>query len=317
MKIGMIFPGYASQYVGMGKELYDDSRLVQEYFEEASTCLNSNVIKLCFASSEAELSKIHHAYPLIFLVSSSIAALLKEEGIEPAYVAGYQIGHYAALFAAHGISLPDGLYLLSKYALFYQEMLNEMETGIIITKINGVPSEELEKRLSQKTFKDIHIAAYRTPTEHIISGPASIITTLTERLAADYARISINDINPGHGFHSERMTPVVERLTMYLEKIDFHDLSCPLIKDDALLLTSGTALRSDILDHIKQPIRWNSALHYLAQECDVVITIGPGHEWADVIHAQFPEKPVFSINTRADIHSLKEQLTHHSRLDTE
>jgi [acyl-carrier-protein] S-malonyltransferase len=74
MKVAMLFPGYSSQFVGMGKELYDEYRVVQEFFEEASNCLNLNFVKLCFASSDAELSKVHKAYPAMFLVSTSIAA---------------------------------------------------------------------------------------------------------------------------------------------------------------------------------------------------------------------------------------------------
>lgn len=315
MKIGMIFPGYASQYVGMGKELYDDSRLMQEFFEEAATCLNNNVIKLCFASSEVELAKIHNAYPLIFLVSSSIAALLKEEGFEPTCVAGYQIGHYAALFAAKGISLPDGLYLLSKYALFYQEMLNEIGSNITINRIMGVPTEELEKRLQQKTFKDITIAAYRTPTEHIITGPTAAITLLNERLAADYGKVVLTDVGLGHGFQSERMNPVVERLTMYLEKLDFNNLACPLIKSSGAPLASGATVRADILEEIRCPIKWYDIIQHMAASCDMILSIGPGTEWAELIRAQFPKTRVQSINTRADIQALKVHLA--EKIETE
>jgi len=76
-KIGMIFPGYGSQFVGMCKELYDASRLVQEYFEEASICLDSNLIKICFASSDAEIAKMQHAVTSIFVTSTAIVTLLK------------------------------------------------------------------------------------------------------------------------------------------------------------------------------------------------------------------------------------------------
>src|SRR5690606_20836996 len=126
MKIGMVFPAQGSQFVGMGKELYDDSRIMQEYFEQASNCLDINFVKLCFASSDAELSILNHTYTSLFLVSSSLYALLKDAGIEPSIVAGYNIGEYAAMHAASSLSLPDGLYLLNKYANFYQDLLKEL-----------------------------------------------------------------------------------------------------------------------------------------------------------------------------------------------
>ncbi len=78
MKIALLFPGYGSQFVGMAKELYNENRIVQEYFDEASNCLDTNFLKLCFASSEIEIGMMSHAYTSIFLVSSAIYALLKE-----------------------------------------------------------------------------------------------------------------------------------------------------------------------------------------------------------------------------------------------
>ena len=119
MKIGMFFPDYGSQYVGMGKDLYDESRLMQEYFEEAYNCLSINFVKLCFASSDAELSALEHAYVSIFLTSVSLAALVKEEGIPYFCGGGHGIGELSAICIIDGISLPDGLYFLQKYALFY------------------------------------------------------------------------------------------------------------------------------------------------------------------------------------------------------
>src|SRR5581483_6858303 len=125
MKIALVFPGYGSQYVGMGKELYDEYRIVQEYFEEASSCANLNFVKLCFASSDVELSKLAHAYMSLFLIGSSIFALLKEQEIIPEVVAGYNNGEITALFAGGCFSLPDGLYLLNKFCSFYQETIDQ------------------------------------------------------------------------------------------------------------------------------------------------------------------------------------------------
>src|SRR3989304_8586419 len=142
MKIIMLFPGYGSQFVGMAKELYDESRTVQEYFEEASNCLNVNFVKLCFASSDIELSKMPSAYTATFLVSSSLVTLLKQEGIVPNAVAGYNLGEYSAIYAASGFSFPDGLYLLNKLATFYQESLEGLE-GIAL-KVTGLPTKTIE-----------------------------------------------------------------------------------------------------------------------------------------------------------------------------
>src|SRR5579859_6426456 len=99
MKIATLFPGYGSQYVGMGKELYDESRIMQEYFEEASNCLNINFVKLCFASSDAEISRIDNALLTNFLVGSALFALLKDLGFKTDVLVGHNAGEYAAIYS--------------------------------------------------------------------------------------------------------------------------------------------------------------------------------------------------------------------------
>ena len=149
MKIALLFPGYGSQYVGMGKDLYDEYRIVQEYFEEASHCLNSNFVKLCFASSDAELGKMVNAYTALFLMGSATYAVLKENGIEPDVVTGYNNGESAALFAAGCFSFPDGLYLLNKYCSFYQEIVDGMDVDLIhVTNVSTKQIEDACERVS-------------------------------------------------------------------------------------------------------------------------------------------------------------------------
>ena len=170
MKIGMLFPGYGSQSVGMGKEFYDESRIMQEYFEEAANCLPINFVKLCFASSDVELAHMNNAYLSLFLVSNGIYATMKEAGITPDFVAGYDTGVYAALFAANGLSLPDGLYLLSKYALFYQEMLEASPKKFSEVRLTGCPTEEIEVLVREATTRNAYarIGIYETPLPKIL-----------------------------------------------------------------------------------------------------------------------------------------------------
>ena len=132
MKIGMIFPGQGSQFLGMGKEFFDNERLVQELFDQASNCLDQNFVRLCFASSEKELCQTSNAQTAIFLVSVSIYSLLKEKyGITPHIVAGHSVGEYAAIYAAEGITFPDALYLLKKRSLFMEEATKIQEGGML------------------------------------------------------------------------------------------------------------------------------------------------------------------------------------------
>jgi len=307
MKIAMIFPGYASQYVGMAKELYDESRLVQEYFEEASNCLSNNFVKLCFASSDSELAKMAHAYTAIFLVSSSLYSLLAQEGITPSIVAGVDSGQYAALFAAQSLSLPDGLYLLNKLALFYQEFLEGKNFAII--KVTGIDEADITKLALEASDGDnvATISLYESSSVVYVSGPHAVIAQLRDLCEGRGARVDHKPIE--HGLHSFHAQPVVDMLKMYLEKVDFKDLTVPLINNvNALKINLGEQVKTAVLDQIISPIQWEQSMQSL-KDCDVIVHIGPGDLLLQTLHYVHPQAKTIAINNRADIERLKELLS--------
>ena len=305
MKIGMIFPGYGSQFVGMCKELYDSSRLVQEYFEEAANCLNSNVVKLCFASSDAELSKMAQAYPALFLVGSSIAALLKQEGIEPHVVAGFNTGELAALFAAQAMSFPDGLYLLSKYAQSYQELLDELK-DVETVRISGIATEILEALCKQvrDTGAALNVAVHESETEHIVSGFIPALEKLNE-LLTDCKGVKCKKISPEVGLHSLLMDPVVGRLNMYLEKVDFHDVTTSVIcGNSGAAISSKDDIRNMMTTHINSCVMWPQTLKQF-ESCDCILEIGPGDSLHSYVQECYPDKQIIMVNKPEDIEIVK------------
>ena len=304
MKIVIVFSGYGNQFVGMGKELYDDSRIVQEYFEEAYNCLNVNFIKLCFASSDQELSKISNAYPSIFLVSCALYELLKQEGIKADLVTGYGIGHYAALFAAHGITFPDGLYLTKKLASFYEEALPGMDVAII--KVDNLDERSL-KKLCKEFNEDIEIAAYNSDMQHILSGKSAAINKI-KLILKKIENVKVHDLNPGMGLHSQLMNNIAEQYKIYLEKVDFKDLQIPFISNiNAKEIVIGKKVKDYLVKSINLPIKWNKIMDNLA-DYDLIIEIGPGKGLSELIKTKYPEKTVISFNTKSDLEEIKKLL---------
>lgn len=301
MKIGMLFPDYGSQYVGMAKELYDTSRIMQEYFEEASNCLAINFVKLCFASSDLELSIPSNAYTSLFLVSSALAAMLKDRGIEPSFVAGCGIGDFAAIRTAHGISLPDGLYFLSKYAHFYQEFFSSLQLSAL--RIKNISSAIIERECSvlSNEAQEVHISIWYAQDDCLISGDKDTVLMLKESIIKNYTGQQISEVSFKGGLHSSRMNSVVAQLLMYLEKIDFHDTSAEVVASvDVRLLNKGALIRDYIIEQIRQAIRWDDVINHLSA-WDIIVEIGPGIFFKDNLAEKYPDKPYFTINDQRDI----------------
>lgn len=308
MKLGMLFPGYGSQSIGMAKELYDESRLVQEYFEEASNCLNVNFVKLCFASSDVELSQIPDAYTSNFLVSSAIAALLKSEGIDPTMVAGYNLGEYAALASVGCFTLPDGLYLLNKFAGMYQSALPSLSAGMLhITGVSTTAVEKLCKKVSTKDEK-VMVALYVLPEECLVSGHSLAIDRLRDALHEQLPHALVENALLEHGLHSFLMDDMIKDFTMYLEKVDFKDLRAPFVSGvDGLPFVEGDRVKQHVLEHIHEPVLWPVVLKEMSV-CDILVEVGPGKQLSRTVQALYPEKKVYTINTRADIEELKQAI---------
>jgi len=304
MKIALLFPGYGSQFVGMGKELYNDYRIVQEYFEEASNCINTNFVKLCFASSDAELSKINNAYTSLFLVGSSIFALLKELEIEPDIVAGYNNGEFAAMFAGGCFSFPDGLYLLNKYSTFFIEALENKSVDAV--RIIGVPTEKLEKICLQVSVDEgmAFIAMYHGATDHIVAGHAHQIEQIRDILGSDQ-QVTIERVDAEMGLHSQLMDPVLDQFKIYLEKVDFRDMRIPFLSSlNGQLISKGQEVKDSFINHINSPLVFTRVLNGLLPY-DVIIIACPGEKLSQIIKKQYPEKKVVSIARGADIEALK------------
>lgn len=301
MKIGIIFPGYGNQSVGMCKELYDSSRRMQEFFEEAANCLNINIIKLCYASSDSELSKTTNAYPSIFVVSAAIVQLLIDAGIEPCLVAGYNIGEFTALWASKALSFPDALYVLNKYTTLYQELLDELK-DITTVRVTGVEHHTIEELCNEirQDGTSLYCAIKYSDQEHYVTGLEPALQKFKERLE-DNKSVKIKQAPLELGLHCPLMEPVVSRLSLYLEKIDFHDLSIPIIEStQGKQINAAQEGRTLLMGHINSTIDWQSTVAKF-ESCDIIIIIGPGNSLQPSIEACYPSKRIITVNKPEDI----------------
>jgi [acyl-carrier-protein] S-malonyltransferase len=305
MKIALVFPGYGSQYVGMGKELYDEYRIVQEYFEEASNCGAINFVKLCFASSDSEISKLVNAYSSLFVIGGSVFALLKEQGVTPDVVVGFNNGETTALFAAGCFSIPDGLYLINKMSAFFEEALEAMDVEVM--QVVGRTAEQLEQdcRAVSSTDGSVVIALYNGPSDHVVVGPRDQVSQLRDALEL-HDGVKIEYGAPEIGLHSGMMNGVVDQLKAYLEKVDFKDVAIPVVSGlDGTLITQGAELKERFIRHMNEPLRSDLVMRALANY-DMIIVATPAEQLGKLLKKQYPEKTVVTIDKKADIEAFKE-----------
>ena len=310
--IGVMFPGYGEQFVGMGKNLYNESRLVQDLFEQASMCLDINFVQLCFAASDSEISEIDKGYLSILLLETAIYAELAKAGLRPDFIAGYGIGEYAAAVACGSLSFADGMYLLSKYAQIFKEFVTENPNYSVLILSRGFTYETLlELCQSYETEKKkIFIAAHNTKEGFTIAGDADIISKIKEYCKEHEIR-KVKEVSIAYGLQSSLVDSVVERLAPYFFKIDFKPLKTPVITNvDGVYVTSADALESATIRRINSPLQWDEVMNGFIG-CDILISVGPGQQLAEWARLKYPDKEIYTIENLADLQALEPFLQEH------
>ena len=310
MKVGLLFPGCGSQFVGMGKALYDNHRVVQELFEEASHCLDKNFVKLCFATSDNEIGSVDNLFASIFLVSSSIFSVFKEAGLPYDIVTGYALGEYSAAFAGGSLSFHDTIYLISKYTKLYGELLKELGETVAVVRIVGLPEKTIEQLVAQANSgveEDgvvASISSFSEPDFVAVSGPHKAVervSTLAESAGAKKIMYGFEE----EGLHSPMMDPLMTQYSSYMTKVDFKDSSVPLINNvSGKEVTCGDDVKHSIVQQINSPIRWSKILRSFG-DCSCLVQIGPGTSLKESVQKVYPDKKVFSVNSEEDLEAVK------------
>lgn len=267
--VGVFFPGYGSQFVGMGKDFYDEYRVVQELFEEASCCADLNFVKLCFASSENVLGKIEHAYPSLFLIHVCLIHVLREHGVEPKMVAGCGVGSMSAWYAAHVVTLADGLYLLRKFTRFYQELLSNGQFALV--RVIGVDRQAIDQSIA--LHEGLAVVATITALQHLVAGKPAVVEKLTQELQQQ--GFVVADVPVTYGLYSCLMKDVWRQVSAYLEKIDCARPTVKLVCQNGNIVEPGQLLGKCVLtDFVCEPLDIPGIFKGLSS-CQQIIQMGP------------------------------------------
>lgn len=251
----LVFPGQGSQFVGMGKELYDNNPLAKELFDKADDILGFKITDIMFAGTDEDLKQTKVTQPAVFL-HSVISALCLGEECNPSMVAGHSLGEFSALVVAGALSFEDGLRLVSARA---QAMQKACElTPSTMAAIIALPDATVED-ICADVSKDGNIvvaANYNCPGQLVISGNIDAVNEACERLKAAGAKRAL-PLKVGGAFHSPLMQPAKDELQAAIEATEFHTPKCPVYQNvDALPHTDPAEIKLNLIAQLTAPVKW-------------------------------------------------------------
>ena len=268
-----VFPGQGAQFVGMGKDLYDNSTEAKELFEKANDILGFRITDIMFAGTDEELKQTKVTQPAVFLHSVILAKVLGSE-FQPAMVAGHSLGELSALVANGSIQFEDGLKLVSARALAMQEAC-EAEPSTLAA-ILGLEDEVVEK-VCEEIDGVVVAANYNCPGQLVISGAIPAVETACEKLTEAGAKRALM-LPVGGAFHSPLMEPAREKLAAAIEATEFNTPSCPIYQNvTALAVTKPSEIKQNLIAQLTAPVRWTQIMqNMIAAGCTSATEVGPG-----------------------------------------
>lgn len=271
-----VFPGQGSQFVGMGKDLYDSNDKAKELFEKANEILGFRITDIMFAGTDDELKQTKVTQPAVFL-HSVISAICLGDDFAPAMVAGHSLGEFSALVASGALSFEDGLKLVYKRALAMQKAC-EAAPGTMAAVI-GLPDEKIEEICAESSADgNIVVAAnYNCPGQLVISGNIDAINVACGKLKAAGAKRAL-PLKVGGAFHSPLMQPAKEELEEAIKATTVSVPKCPVYQNvDGMAHTEPAEIKANLIAQLTSSVRWTtSVLNMIKDGADDFTECGPG-----------------------------------------
>lgn len=268
-----IFPGQGAQFVGMGKELYQQSEQARNLFEQANSILGFRITDIMFEGTDEGLKQTNVTQPAIFLHSVILAAVLGDE-FKPEMVAGHSLGEFSALVAAKALLFEDGLRLVAARANAMQKAcMLQPSTMAAILGLDDFTVEDICQRIS-----DIVVPAnYNCPGQLVISGTVAGVDKACQEMTAAGAKRALK-LNVGGAFHSPLMEAARVELEHAIVHTEIKAPVCPIYQNiDAKPYTDPVAIKHNLIAQLTGPVRWTQTVKHMLQDGATSFTeVGPG-----------------------------------------
>lgn len=269
-----VFPGQGAQFVGMGKDLYDNSPLAKDMFEKANEILGFRITDLMFEGTDEDLRQTKVTQPAIFLHSVILAKTLGED-FDPHMVAGHSLGEFSALVAAGALSFEDGLKLVSARAMAMQKACEAAPSTM--AAVLNLADEKVEEVCSSIEGETVVCANYNCPGQLVISGSEAGIDKACELLLAAGAKRALK-LKVGGAFHSPLMEPAREELAQAIASVTVNEPICPVYQNvNAQPSKDPEVIKANLIAQLTAPVRWTQSVTNMVADGAVEFTeVGPG-----------------------------------------
>ena len=269
-----VFPGQGAQFVGMGKDLYENNPVAKEMFDKANEILGFNITDLMFNGTDEDLRQTKVTQPAIFLHSVILAKTMGDD-FNPDMVAGHSLGEFSALVAAGALSFEDGLRLVSARAQAMQKACEK--TPSTMAAVLALPDAKVEELCASVTEGVVVPANYNCPGQIVISGSIEGVDAACAKMLEAGAKRALK-LKVGGAFHSPLMEPARAELADAIAHTDFHAPKCPVYQNvNAEPQTDPETIKKNLIAQLTAPVRWTQAVqNMIAAGADTFVEVGPG-----------------------------------------
>ncbi|NKB68068.1 MAG: ACP S-malonyltransferase [Candidatus Latescibacteria bacterium] len=295
-----LFPGQASQYVGMARDLYEAHSLVRDIFAQADQVLGFSLSQICFSGPEEELRQTAVTQPAVFVHSVAAWRLLVEAGVEAQCAAGHSLGEYSALVAAGALDWEEGLALVKQRSLLMQRA-GERQPGSMMAVL-GLTDEAIEAICAANGAGIVVPANYNAPGQVVVSGQSAALEALAEEARQAGAKRVIK-LEVSGAFHSPLMQEAAQAMGAELAGAKLRRPRIPIITNvSAAPVVDPEELRRQLVEQITSPVRWTESVRSARQVGAVrALEVGPGSVLKGLVRRIERDWDVIPAGTAADI----------------